>query len=288
MRAIKIKRVLAGIDFSDWTKPVLETAAEVVRAHSAELVVVYAEMFLPPPYFTERAIEQMSASLEKQREVARAYLQEEVGKELGDRISAETHLVDASPVEGILRTADRIGADLIVMGTHGRGGFNRLLLGSVAENVLRRSRVPVLTVRGPDKKGKCQLPFKKILCPLNDTDISQEALRYAASFARQNGAELVLVTSIEEGEGDGQEYLQQLCASVPDEIQAHCSIEPVVRRGNAAEQILQVAADEGAYLVVIGVQHKPLLEATILGTTSVRVMRHATCPVLSVVQHRQL
>ena len=49
MRAIKIKRVLAGIDFSDWTKPVLETAAEVVRAHSAELVVVYAEMFYRLP-----------------------------------------------------------------------------------------------------------------------------------------------------------------------------------------------------------------------------------------------
>ena len=76
MKVIKMKRVLAGIDFSDWTSPVLQTAVEIARIYEARLTVVYAEMFLPPPYFTQGAIEQIADFLDKQKEAARDYLQE--------------------------------------------------------------------------------------------------------------------------------------------------------------------------------------------------------------------
>jgi len=290
METVQIKRVLAAVDFSDWTGPVLKAAAEIAGERDAALTVVYAEMFLPPPYFTEGVIEQIAASLDKHKEAARDYLQETTQRELGDRAQVETRLVEASPTEGILRTAEQMDADLIVMGTHGRSGLNRFLLGSVAEKVLREARAPVLTLRGVGVDGdSCRLPFRKVLCPINYTPVAREALRYAADMARRSGAELIVMTSLEGEEGGSEaltrEHEQRLCADVPEEVQTHCELRPVVRHGSAAEQILRVAADEECDLVVIGAQHRPLLETTILGTTSVRVMRHASCPVLTVARH---
>ena len=291
MENVQIERVLAAVDFSDWTDPVLKTAAELAHRYDASLTVVYAEMFLPPPYFTERGIERIADFLETQRQAAQEHLQEVVEQTLGkEGIEVETRLVEASPTEGILRAAEPLGADMIVMGTHGRSGLNRLLLGSVAEKVMRQARVPVLTVRGVGEEGShCEVPFRKILCPVNYTPVAQEALHWAADLARRSGAELVLMTSLEEEEAGSEEVIheheQRLCAGVPEGVQAHCSIRPAVRRGNAAEQILGMAVEEECDLIVIGAQHRPLLEATIIGTTSVRVMRHAPCPVLTVSRH---
>lgn len=285
MKVIKMKRVLAGIDFSDWTSPVLQTAAEIARIYEARLTVVYAEMFLPPPYFTEGAIEQIADFLDKQKEAARDYLQETMQRELGDRVDVETRLVEASPVEGILKTTENIEADLIVLGTHGHSGLNRLLLGSVAEKVLRSSTVPVLTIRGTGgESAHCKLPFQKILCPVNYTPVAQETLAYAVDAARRNRAELLVMTSLEEGGSDEEvlEHQEKLCIDVSEDVQTHCTVRPVVRHGNAAEQILKTAVEEQCDLIVIGAEHRPFLETFTIGTTSVRVMRHATCPVLIV------
>ena len=285
MQGVEIKQILAAIDFSDWTQPVLQSAAEMARRYGARLTVAYAEMFLPPPYFTERGMQQIVDSLEKQRQAARQYLEETVESELGEGISAEVRLVEASPTEGILRTAELVGADLIVMGTHGHSGLNRLLLGSVAEKVLRSSAVPVLTIRGAgDESAPCKLPFQKILCPVNYTPVAREALAYAADVARRSQAELLVMTSLEEGGSDEEvlEHQEKLCADVPGDVQTHCTVSPVVRHGHAAEQILKTAEEEECDLIVIGAQDKPLLETFTIGTTSVRVMRHATCPVLTV------
>ena len=76
---------------------------------------------------------------------------------------------------------------------------------------------------------------------------------------------------------------EALCDWIPSTVQAYCTVRPVVRRGHAAEEILKMAAEGSADLLVIGAQHRPLLETTIFGTTSIRVIRHAPVPVLAVV-----
>jgi nucleotide-binding universal stress UspA family protein len=286
MQPVDIKRVLAGVDFSDWTGPVLKTAAEVAGRYGAKLTAVYAETFLPPPYFTHRGMDQIAGVLEIQKDEARRYLVDTVHKEIGGQAALETLLLEATPVEGILMAAEEKGAGLIALGTHGRSGLNRLLLGSVAERVVRGAKVPVLTVRG-GAAAACRMPFRKILCPVNYTEVARDSLRYAADLARRFGAELTVMTSLEGGaDGAGErEQERRLCDWIPEEVQAHCTLRPVVRRGDAAEQVLRMAKEEGSDLVVIGAQHRPLLETTIFGTTSVRVMRHAACPVLTVVRH---
>ena len=74
MKPIEMKRILAGIDFSDWTSPVLQTAAVMAQSFSARLTVVHAETFLPPPYFTRRGMDQIVDMLEVHRDEARRHL----------------------------------------------------------------------------------------------------------------------------------------------------------------------------------------------------------------------
>lgn len=290
MQPIEINHVLAAVDFSDWTSPVLRTAAELAGRYDAAVTAVYAETFLPPPYFTERGMDRIQDLLQTQKEEARRHLEETVRKEVGGPIPVETRLLEAAPADGILTAAEETKAGLIVLGTHGRSGWNRLLMGSVAENVVRRSTAPVLKVRGPgEEDAGCSLPFRNILCPVNYSDLSRESLRYAVDLARRFGAGLTVMTSLEkdapETEGTAREQEQNLCDWIPGSVQAHCKLKPVVRRGDAVEQILETSREEGIDLIVIGAQHRPLLETTIFGTTSIRVMRHAACPVLTVVRH---
>lgn len=285
MPDLELSRIVAGVDFSDWTTAVLATASEVAQAFRAGLTVVYAERFEPPPYFTDRGVPELMDALASQKRAARESLDKAVKRDVDGSVNVETRLVETTAASGLLDATEESGAGLVVVGTHGRSGLNRLLLGSVAENVLRRSRVPVLTVRGThDEAAGCRLPFRRILCPVNYTEVARESLRVAATFAKRFEAELAVITSIEEDTEqaalDRQEA--QLCEWVPEEVHAQCTLTPLVRKGQAAEQILTASREGGHDLIVIGAQHKPLLETTIFGTTSIRVMRHATCPVLSV------
>lgn len=274
MQKVEIKSALTAVDFSEWTGPVLRAAAELARLYRASLTAVYAEQFLPPPYFTEGDIKALADLLDLQRRTARQHLEELVRQEISYPVHAR--LVETYPAEAILRTAEEIEAGLLILGTHGRSGLNRLLMGSVAEKVVRQAQVPVLVV-----KREAPLSFQRLLCPVNYTPVAMEALRHAADLASRAGAELV-VMSVEESGAVRRDHEEQLRALIPQPLQDHCRLRPAVRRGEAAEQILQLAAEEHSDLIVIGAQHRPLLEATIIGTTSVRVMRHAPCSVLTV------
>ncbi|MFH1570601.1 MAG: universal stress protein, partial [Gemmatimonadota bacterium] len=199
----------------------------------------------------------------------------------------ETQLVEAAPADGILRAARDGAADLVVMGTHGRTGLNRLLLGSVAERVVRESAVPVLTVRHDAGGGpEVRLPFRRILCPVNDTEVARLALRHAAAVAGRYGAELTLLACVESRQ-DGPDPEALLAELARDHAAGAYEVKTALRRGHAAEQVLQAAADDNSDLIVIGAQHRPLMETTIFGTTSVRVLRHAARPVLTVIRHER-
>lgn len=277
MRAVQISNILAAVDFSPWTGPVLRSAADLAGRYGAALSALYSEPFLPPPYFTEGELGAISGFLEMQRRAAGQHLEARVQEELGDT-PVQPLLVDQLPVEGILYTASSLDAGLIVLGTHGRSGLNRLLMGSVAEKVVRQSPVPVLTVRDHTTP-----PFRRLLCPVNHTPVAMEALRHAVDLAARSEAELTLLR-VEEEEPQTGAALPPLCDLVPAPLQARCTLRTILRRGEAAEQILQAAAQEGSDLIVQGAQHRPLLETTIFGTTSVRVMRHAPAAVLTVVR----
>jgi len=136
-------RILLPTDGSAGTDRVIEHAGELARAHDATidaLYVVDATNFTGLPMETSwNGVRQI---LESEGETALG----EVERLLGDDVALETHTVEGTPSSEIVAFAREHDIDLVVMGTHGRGGIDRLLLGSVAERVVRGSPVPVTTV----------------------------------------------------------------------------------------------------------------------------------------------
>src|SRR5439155_13561294 len=107
----------------------------------------------------------------------------------------ETVITEGRADRRILEHAASLPADLIVLGTHGRSGFEHLLLGSVAEKVLRQARCPVLTV--PPKSGAAPPLYKRLLCPVDFSEPSIRALRFALSIAQESGPHVTVLHAFE-------------------------------------------------------------------------------------------
>lgn len=282
MRASAVQHILCPVDFSDISALGLRFGNALSRCSGARLTALFADPFLPPPYFTESRLEEVRRQRQEWLEQARLSLQNFVASTLQERAGAvETRVVEALPVDGILRAVRDLPADLIAMGTHGRSGVNRLMLGSVAERVLRESPVPLLTVR-PSEGGP--EPFDRprhIVCPVNDSAVARRALGYAAEMAHCFGAELTVLHVTEPGARDS---IADLCAWVPAEVRSLCSIRELIRQGEAAREIITAASELRCDLLVMGARHRRFFDTTVLGTTTVRVVRHAPCAVLTVIE----
>ena len=142
---LPLRVILHPTDFSDRSQCAFELACRLARDSGAELIVVHVVQ--PPPFVTHG---EMAKALQ-QAEGYRRELQERLGglRRANPDVSMECRLADGDPMAEILRAAEESNCDLIVLGTHGRTGFRRLLLGSVAEQVLRRAPCPVLSVNVP-------------------------------------------------------------------------------------------------------------------------------------------
>jgi nucleotide-binding universal stress UspA family protein len=165
-----------------------------------------------------------------------------------------------------------------------RHGWRRALLGSVSEGVLHASRCPVLTVASRDQYvGATPYAITNIMCPVNFTAVARESLHVAARIAEAFGARLTLVHVLEGDEvmnpKEGEERVRRW---VSPELQDVCSYREIVVRGGAAERVLDCADDLGVDFFVVGAQHKLFRDATVIGTTSERLLRFASCPVLVV------
>ena len=285
MEELRPKQILCPIDFSEAANLALQYAKVMAERFQSRLLVLYADPYEPPPYFTADQQKDLVKAQARSRKAAKVHLSRQAKERLGESIEAETIIVEDHPASGILKTAASRGADWIIMGTHGRSGWRRAMLGSTTERVLRKTEKPVLTVRHKEGENKLS-PFtiQKILSPVNYTEVAQKALGYAAALAERFSAELRVLTVIESpGEDTEESERKGLCAWIPGGIRPRCQIQEMVRRGNAGEQILKTAGSDGCDLIVLGAQHKRFWDSTVIGTTTMNVIRHAPCPVFTVV-----
>jgi len=191
-------------------------------------------------------------------------------------------------------------ADLIVMGTHGRSGVDRLLSGSVTERVFRLAPCPVLAVppQMPSDAG-ANAVFRRILCPVDFSPSSGRALEIALDLARQANGTLTVVTVIEwlaeeeprsTAHFNVSEYRRHLIedtrarlrALLSDESRTWCDIDEVVLLGRAHREVLRLAAEKQCDLVVMGAQGRGGVSLAFFGSTTQPVVRGATSPVLVV------
>lgn len=191
-------------------------------------------------------------------------------------------------------------ADLIVMGTHGRSGFNRLLMGSVAERVLRRAPCPVLTIPPAAPASAAEQPsFQRVLCPVDFSPASEQAIGFALDLARQTGGAVTLLSvvewlaeeqPVESADFDVTALREQMARKAPERIQALLAgesrtspeVEVVVTCGRAHREVLRVAAEQQADIIVMGAQGRGGVGLALFGSTTQQVVRSAVCPVLVV------
>lgn len=180
----------------------------------------------------------------------------------------------------IVRTADEVDADLIVVGTHGRSGLDRLLCGSVAESVLQRSNRPVLVVRQTDL-SRTEKPIRIVLHPTDCSERSRPALGVAFALARSHRARLVLLYAEPGDLGSERAELARL-KEQSARSGLDVSVETRFGRGEPVSEILMAARGLGCDLIVLGSHRRTGFERHMLGSVAESVIREAPCLTLIV------
>ncbi len=190
----------------------------------------------------------------------------------------------------ILSFAQHESVNLIVMGTHGAHGFERLTLGSVTEAVLRKAHCPVLAVHGPltaQATEQDPLDLREVVFCTDFSEDSNTACDYALSLATEYKANLTLVHVLEgavrlHSEDRTAKAYQCLAKSIPEQSMQGLGISTTVRPGKAYKEISQLASEKHADLVIMAVHGRNALNNTVFGSTTYRVVEFGNCPVLAV------
>jgi nucleotide-binding universal stress UspA family protein len=286
---ISLKNILYATDFSPSAEAALPYVKGLSKQYGATVHAVHVRF---PAAYPIVGPEMMPQVLEAAEEQAKLEVQE-----LHDKLASIPHDVSVSEGDLWLTLTDIVrqqNIDLIVIGTRGRTGVGRALLGSVAEEIFRRAPCPVLTV-GPhiSKDTERRLEMKEILYATDFSPESLSAVPYAVSLAQEHQARLTILHVIGEAKvGElvhAENYLEstqrRLRELVPPEAKPWCEPNFRVEQGPAAEKILEVAIALGVDLIVLGVRGAAgHMSATthLLRPTAHRVVTQAECPVLTV------
>jgi nucleotide-binding universal stress UspA family protein len=264
------ERILVPTDLSGTSERALGFARVFHQQFGGTVHVFHALHFDLPQYFSDGQFQTLTRELKRAERAAAQYLRKESTTVLG--FEPEVSVATKPPVDAILDVSAQVGADLIVMGTHGRRGADRLWLGSVAERVLRESPMPVLAVR----QGMPLAPIRRVLCPVNFTAVSQQALEYAAAVAGAGKLNLTVLHAVEDEDGPLD------CSLAPDDVRARCEVEELTFHGDAPGAILAAARDIRPDLIVMGGEKKSSLFGSLFSSTTERVMQWADAPLLVV------
>jgi len=284
--------ILCPVDFSKLSDLALTYAAAGARVYGAELVVFHAARLDLPAYFTRAQSDALLREHRAAQKRLNGFLRQQVHQRLGphaEELRLHFDSADTHPAEAIPAAVKAHDADLIVMGTHGRTGARRLWLGSVTEQVVRESRVPVFIVRQkqppllPGRQSYLRPEIHTVLCPLDDSDTSRSVLQHAASVARKFRSRLVALRLIDRADQKGLTDARREFEKWWEEASVAAGESRVIAsRGPAAGQILAETARSHADLIVLGTHlHRPLRNWWAGDTTEI-VLRRAPVPVLVV------
>jgi nucleotide-binding universal stress UspA family protein len=297
---VEITRILCPVDFSEFSRQAVKYAATLARWYDARLTLFHAYRVVP--------LAPLAPELTTAFTMAPDYV-DGLRRELEcfarsaavDRERVDLALTEGDPSHEIVKRAREDGISLVVLGTHGRSGVERLLLGSVTERVLHRAACPVLAVppRAPEPHGAV---FSRILCGLDFSACSLHALEFALSIAEEANAVLTLAHVFETDASmpaDWRTSLQppavrealialeaerraRLAQSVPQNLDEACTVDTVMACGPAARELLRLAESRRSDLIVLGVRGRNAADLLFFGSTTNKVVRQAACPVLVV------
>lgn len=300
---IQIREILIPTDFAEPPGAALGHAAMLAERFGARLTMLHVlteKEATQPPNFPE-----LDPARDEHEESAEDELTERFGLAPLQRLHVRRELRrHAHPGEEIVRFAAENRTDLIVAGTHGRGGLSHLIMGSIAEDVMRDAGCPVLVARTAPSDTDEVMPYLKILAPVDFSPDSKKALRYAVALAQLFDAHLQVLhvvdmpvypahysVNVDLAEQFNQDFTSQSLQEMerlldgfesrPRRYQTH------VLTGRPYHEIVTFAQANEIDLIVMGTRGLSRLQDFFLGGNTARVIRHASCPVLAVKLHER-
>ena len=291
------KRIIFSTDFSDASLHAFPHAVELARRTGSALTVLYVHLpFADDPYH-EAMCTDMTSHVKGFIDGSFAKLKIMVPD--GPELELE-EVRNISAAAGILEYLEDVNADMVVLGTHGHSRITKFLLGSVTEKVVRYSPVPVLTV-GPDREGyRSSELYKRILVPYDFSGYAKSAVEKGLRLSRLYGAKMWIIYVVEQEVFPGhiKSWKKHVSAEVPgllEELKASLNTELGLADiddveiqvqvgqgdGKAHKEICSFAEDNEIDLVVMGTYGLSGVEKVLLGSTTERVIRMASCPVMA-------
>lgn len=297
---MKIRKVLYATDFSERSEAALPHALWYAREFGAELHMLHAMVLhAADPANPELDFPDLEEAYDEIRRWSAARLEATAGRidDAGVPVKrVEERGIAAAPV--ILEYARENEVDLIVLATHGRRGVRRILLGSVAEEVVRHAARPVLTVRpnGAEEHGE---PPRSLLVPIDFSEHSDRALAYAGALADRTGAELHALHVVTElaypdpyfaeaaqiramAKAAYEEVPEAMQRNLREVLGEDADVRTHLETGSPASTIVRVAEEEAVDQVVVSSHGRTGLERMLMGSVAEGVVRRAPCPVLTV------
>lgn len=285
--SVSVKNILLATDFS----PVSEKAASYAKALALNF---RSEVEIAHVYEPSRVISSLEAVLGKPTEPRRHDCVQGLERLRADfaasGVEAGSSLLEGHiPHEQLLTASKQHETDLMVAGTHSRSGLERLVLGSVAEQLIRKASCPVLTV-GPHAKqpGDGPLVFRSIVCATDFSPKAAKAAVFALSFAQDSGAHLYFCYVAGAASVQGEEkytdtqFKAELKRMIPESTYEWCTPETVVEHGDASKAILELANRVGADLIVLGSRKASFWLTHVEHGLTPDLLAEATCPVMTV------
>jgi nucleotide-binding universal stress UspA family protein len=293
---LDIKLILCPIDFSEFSVTAYHHALSLAEHYRATLVAQHVVELWRYPYADYAAslgdYERFSRAL---REGGTEQLHQFVKNNNHDNIQPELVVHQGIASDSILSFAQAQKTDVIVMGTHGRRGFDRLMLGSVTDRVMRRAHCPLLAVGKPsheslavDEEQHHARHLSRILLCTDFSDNSERALKYAISVTAEYNAELTLLHVLEEVSSPAKKEeniaaaAEKLDKLIPPHGRKGLTIKTAVRIGTPYQEIVQLALEAQIAMVVMAVHGRGALDLAVFGSTTYRVLQLGPCPVLAI------
>lgn len=290
------KKMLITLDGSEISEVVFPYAKELVARLGLEAILLHVhspeESKAAPLH---QAYIERKAEIMKQQAVR---VQRKAATGQGNKaVQVRGELITGYPAEEILHYADKNDIDLILMATHGRSGIKRWVMGSVAEKILRASKIPIWLVRAgiPAENAHDKWPEGAMLVPLDGSELAESILPHVKTLAKQQNAEpvdVVLFGVCERLVESGYyipdvpmrlEELQEYLAKIEGRLKnAGLSVRSEVRKGKPAEQIIDYASENSFNLIVMSTHGRSGLGRWVFGSIADKVLHAASSPIFLV------
>ena len=291
---MQLRSILCPIDFSDFSAAAYQHALSLAEYYKARIVALHIVELWKYPFADYAAHEVDYAKFSRAlNEGGEVQLRKFVDKYSGYGIQPEVVVRQGNASDCTLWFAEKQNMEVIVMGTHGRRGFDRLVLGSTTDRVIRKAGCPVLVVSNPSQSAVTTGPtgehqLSRILYCTDFSHNSEQARGYAISIAAEYNAELTLLHVAEEApdltraETTIAESTQGLDKLISETERKNLKVRSAVRFGKPYEEIVRYATEANTSLIIMTARGGDAVDRAVFGSTTYRVIQLGPCPVLAI------